>query len=152
MSPKRINPEDITVLGISIGNCPAYRFAAETGAKRLISVVPGSRLAESLWRSNATKKEVMEAKKRGFTFEDFQKELSPFDPIRYVPSLSGRVDVFLGRYDRMIPYALGKELADELERSAKARSGLDVMVHTSRFGDHSSTAYGFIRKFSKRRL
>lgn len=147
----KINPDELIVLGISLGNCPAYRFAAETGAKNLISVVPGSRLAECIWESNATIQEVTEAKRRGYGLEDFQDKLHMFDPIKYAQQLRGHTEVHLGRFDLMIPYKRGKELVDSLETS-RSSGDLSLRVNTYRFAGHSVTAHTFAREFKKRRL
>ena len=152
VSSHDINPEDLIVLGISLGNCPAYRFAAQTHAKKLISVVPGSRLSESIWESNVTREQVKEAKRLGFKLEDFKEQLISFNPIEYVSEISGHVEVYLGKYDRMIPYYLGRELALSLEEQSRSRTDLTVTTQTHNFGDHASTAYFFARQFLKRRF
>src|SRR3989344_3251394 len=131
---------------------PAYRFAAQTQAKRLISVVPGSRLSESIWESNVTREQVKEAKRLGFKLEDFKEQLISFNPIEYVSEISGHVEVYLGKYDRMIPYYLGRELALSLEEQSRSRTDLTVTTQTHNFGDHASTAYFFARQFLKRRF
>ncbi len=94
---RQINPEKMIVLGESIGCCQASRFAAEFGTKRLILALPGSKLAECIFESYTTRSEAREAQRRGFYLSDYQRELAIYDPVTYVPHISGRLLFLLRR-------------------------------------------------------
>ena len=104
---------EVNVLGISLGNASAYKFANDFPVRRFVSVVPGSYLPECIWESIATRKI---AKNSGKTLEDYRDVLDDFSPIRNLDKLKAKsLEVYLGKRDKMIPYKRGKELVDEMK-------------------------------------
>ena len=131
----------INVLGISLGNAPAYVFASLFPVDRFISVVPGSLLPECIWESIATKKI---AENSGRTLENYQEALDYFSPIRNLSSLKvNSLEVYLGKSDKMIPYKRGKELIDEMERIK-----LNTRTAIFPFSGHCEAILYFSRNFA----
>ena len=105
--------KSVNVLGISLGNAPAYKFADYFPVKRFVSVVPGSLLPECIWESISTRKI---AENSGITLEDYREALDDFSPARNLENLKANsIEVYLGKFDRLIPYQRGKELVDKIE-------------------------------------
>ena len=142
-----LNPENTLVLGESIGCCHASRFAAELGTKRLILALPGSKLAECIFESCATRGEAREAQRQGFGLEDYQRALLVYDPLLYVPQISGRVIIPLATHDIMIPTRRGQELVDAFQAESENRGDLKVTPQIYRYHDHCSGAFRFTRNF-----
>lgn len=80
----------INLLGISLGNAPAYKLANVFHVDRFVSVVPGSFLPECIWESIATRRM---AENSGYNLNYYKEALDDFSPIRNLDSLSGK---FLG--------------------------------------------------------
>ena len=132
---KRIN-----VLGISLGNAPAYKFADFFHVERFVSVVSGSLLPECIWESIATKKI---AENLGRTLDDYREALDDFSPIKNLGNLKANsLEIYLGRYDKTIPYKRGRELIDEMRIK-----GLNPEVTTYSFSGHCETVLSFARNF-----
>jgi len=131
----------INVLGISLGNAPAYVFANNFSVDRFISVVPGSLLPECIWESIATRKI---AESSGKTLEDYREALDDFSPIRNLSSLKvNSLEVYLGKSDKMIPYKRCKEIVDEMERMK-----LNPKTIIFPFSGHCETILYFSRNFA----
>lgn len=131
----------VNVLGISLGNVLAFRFAEHFKVNGLVSVVPGSRLAECIWESAATG-EI--AQKSGKSLDDYKKSLSDYNPIESVPRINPQYsEVHLGTCDLMIPYARGEELAKAMQQRFR------VNLSLSRFSGHVETIFYFSRQFSR---
>ena len=143
------NANNLIVLGESIGCCHASRFAAEVGAKRLILALPGSKLAECIFESYTTRGEVREAQKKGFSLSDYQRELGIYDPLVYVPHISGRVVIPLATHDIMIQSRRGKELLDAFNLESERRSNLRITPHLYQYCDHTSGAIRFAQNFER---
>jgi esterase/lipase len=139
---KKIYPgKEVNVLGISMGNVLAFRFAQHFKVNKFISVVPGSRLAECIWESIATRKIVQNS---GRSFEEYKKNLADYNPIENVKKITPTFsEIYLGKGDLMIPYKRGKELAELMEKKLKTK------IKTRRFSGHVETVINFSKEFSK---
>jgi|SRR3989344_5314480 len=132
---------DINVLGVSLGNAPAYKFANYFPVKRFVSVVPGSLLPECIWESIATRKI---AEKSGRTLENYREALNNFSPARNLDNLKvNSLEIYLGKSDKMIPYERGKELVDEMEKK-----GLNLKTTIFPASGHCETILYFARIFA----
>lgn len=147
VASQKVSADNLIVLGESIGCCQASRFAAEMDTKRLILALPGSKLAECIFESHTTRTEAREARRQGFGLEDYQKELAIYDPITYVPRISGKVVIPLATHDIMIPFRRGKELLDAFQTASINRNDLQVTSHLYRYCDHTSGALRFAWNF-----
>ena len=131
---------DINVLGVSLGNAPAYKFANYFPVKRFVSVVPGSLLPECIWESIATRKI---AEKSGRTLENYREALNNFSPARNLDNLKvNSLEIYLGKSDKMIPYERGKELVDEMEKK-----GLNPKTTIFSMSGHCETILRFAWDF-----
>lgn len=139
---KRQN-ENINVLGISLGNAPAYKFANNFPANRFVSVVPGSFLPECIFESIATKRI---AENSGYNSEDYREALDDFSPIRNLNGLRARsLEVYLGRFDRMVPYPRGNELVEGMRKR-----GLNPKLTIFPFSGHCEAIFYSLRVLDKR--
>jgi hypothetical protein len=137
---KRNPSKKINVLGVSLGNVLAFRFAEYFKINKLISVVPGSRLAECAWESIATKEIVRNS---GLNLKDYKKILKNYNPIESVPKISTKyAEIFLGTSDLMIPYQRGKELAEAMQKNFK-----NINVYSRKFSGHVETIFYFVKQF-----
>ena len=133
--------KEVNVLGISMGNVLAFRFAEHFQVNKLVSVVPGSRLAECIWESIATNPI---AESSGKDLQDYKRSLAGYNPIEWCSSINPRSsEIHLGTCDLMIPTERGKELAEVMQR----RFETDVKYH--RFSGHLDTILSFSKHFHK---
>jgi len=139
------NPDKLSIIGISLGNAPAFKIANSFPLETLISVVPGSKLPECIWESIATNRIVRGS---GKTLEDYQDALKDFSTIENLQGVSANnIEVYLGAYDLMIPYSRGQELVRAMESR-----GLDPKVRTYRLSGHVEAIHYFSKDFSRRNL
>lgn len=132
---------NINVLGISLGNANAYKFANNFPVNRFVSVVPGSFLPECIWESIATRKI---ARGSGKTLNDYRDALDNFSPIRNLDNLKAKsLEIYLGRCDKMIPYKRGKELVEGMRKR-----GLNPKLIIFPFSGHCETVFHFARNFA----
>lgn len=133
--------KEVNILGISLGNVLAFRFAENFQVNKLISVVPGSRLAECIWESIATNGIVQNS---GRGLQNYKRILAGYNPIESVSSISPTyTEIHLGIWDLMIPYFRGKELAEEMKLKS------NVSVKYAKFSGHAETVVSFSRQFPK---
>lgn len=131
----------VNVLGISLGNVLAFKFAEHFRVNKLFSVIPGSKLAECIWESIATK-EI--AQNSGRNLQDYKKSLSDYNPIESVSKINPDIsEIYLGMCDLMIPYKRGKELAKEMQKRFKTK------LYQYRYSGHAETLFSFLKKFNK---
>ena len=131
----------VNVMGISLGNVLAYRFAENFRVDKLFSVVPGSRLAECIWESIATNSI---AKNSGRSLQDYQEALAGYNPIESASKIKpSYTEIHLGLCDLMIPYFRGNELAK------KMKSKFNTKVECGKYSGHVETIISFSIKFPK---
>ncbi len=109
----------VGIICVSIANVIGYRLANKIKTNKLISVVPGANLAECIWESYATRRQVLDSIKLGYTFKDFEKILEKYAPEKNLSNLPKNLQVYLGRWDRYIPFDQGMELISELKKRRK---------------------------------
>jgi len=133
---KRVN-----VLGISLGNVLAFRFTEHFQVNKLISVVPGSRLAECIWEGIATNKI---AQNSGRILRDYQTSLTDYNPIESVPRVNPAIsEIYLGMRDLIIPFNRGDELAKTMLGRHKTN------VQYNKYSGHVETIISFSKEFPK---
>lgn len=145
----RESGQPIIVFGASIGCCPASRLSAELCVPQTLYGVPGSKLAECIFESKATQREVLAAQGNRRYLRHFQEALEVYNPLHYVGKHTGNVEVHLGTHDKMIPTFRGRELTSAFEEESRKRQDLEVRVEEYTWCDHSSTMMGFAGQFSK---
>ena len=133
--------EEINILGVSLGNAPAYKFANAFPINQFVSVAPGSLLPECIWESIATRRI---AENSGRILDDYQKALDEFSPIRNLDNLKANsLEIYLGQYDKMIPYKRGKELVNEMKKRE-----LNPKTVIFSMSGHCETIFHFARDFA----
>ena len=132
---------EINVLGVSLGNAPAYKFANTFPVNRFVSVAPGSFLPECVWESIATRRI---AENSGRSLDDYREALDIFSPVRNLDNLKvNSLEVYLGKSDKMIPYSRGKELVDKMEET-----GLSPRTTIFSSSGHCETILRFATDFA----
>ncbi len=133
--------EEVNVLGISTSVAVAFRFAERFKVNKFISVTPGSRLAECIWESIGATYISQNPHKY---LKDYQRSLINYNPIESISKINPKIsEVYLGKYDVMIPYNRGKELADKMKRNGKTK------IFCNQYSGHVETLFYFLKKFSK---
>lgn len=128
-------------MSISLGNVLGFRFAEHFKVNKFISVVPGSRLAECIWESIATKKI---AQNSGKSLRDYKKVLANYNPIESVSRIKPLYsEMYLGRNDLMIPFKRGEELAKVMKKRFKTR------VICLKSSGHVETIFEFSKQFPR---
>jgi hypothetical protein len=135
--------EKINVLGISIGNCLSYKFATKIEVDVCVSAIPGSYLPESIFESISTKSI---ASCSAVGLKEYQDVLREFNPIDSLKEMTAKkIEVYLARWDKMIPYRRGKELADAI-----ILQKFNASIKTYWIASHSDGVFYFARDFSKK--
>jgi len=81
--------------------------------------------------------------------QDYRNKLALYDPLAYVPNISGRVVISFATHDIMIPSCRGRELLDAFTIESGRRSDLQVTPHIYHYCDHISGAVLFAWNFEK---
>jgi|WetSurMetagenome_2_1015567.scaffolds.fasta_scaffold392975_2 hypothetical protein len=132
--------QPLNILGISLGNVLAFKFATLFKTNKLISVVPGSKLPECIWESVTTGKI---AKNSGKGLKGYRKELSCFNPIDDLKKIKiNCCEIYLGTSDKMIPFKRGLQFAKEAKKILK---NTDIKVYKT--CGHIETVLKFSNKF-----
>jgi hypothetical protein len=122
----------LNVLGVSMGNVLAFKFANHFKINKFISVVPGSKLPECIFESIATRKI---AESSGKDLKAYRKYLKTYGPEENLDNLKAKkIKIYLGPYDVMIPYQRGLELVKKMRKK-----GLKPSVKTYANAGHVET-------------
>lgn len=105
-------PTDISLLGISLGGTIAFKLANHFQIGQLLCVAPGANLPECIRDGIATKSLFERSRELGYSLSDFRDQLDEYSPINNLDNLSevGRILLYLGFWDQMIPYQDGARL------------------------------------------
>jgi hypothetical protein len=130
------------VLGVSMGNTWAFKFANHFRVDKLVSVVPGSKLPECIFESIATRKI---AESSGKDLKAYKKYLKTYGPEENLDNLKAKkIKIYLGPYDVMIPYKRGLELVKKMRKK-----GLKPSVKTYANSGHVETIISSFGKIFK---
>ncbi len=137
---ERFNTEHFVIIGFSLGCVMASMVSGlNSKIRALILVVPGSSLAESLWRGLRTIKLKRVLRGEGLTLTELEKDWEELAPEQYVRNLKDKkVRVLLSRADKVIPYYLGKRFAEEIRKECS-----DVEIRENRWLGHYGTVLDF---------
>lgn len=110
LQERRLDPANITLLGLSIGNFAAVYLANMIGA-RLWAIAPGDRGETLIWTSSIAAGLRQKAEASGVGFADFGAALSKFNPINNLRNLRAGSTFVAGRFDTVVPYRLARQVA-----------------------------------------
>lgn len=133
-------PEQVLVVGLSIGNAAATRFANTIGA-RLCSIASADRGDLTLWESPASRFVKERAEAKGYRLADFTKALAGFHTVDNLANLAPGSRFIVGLRDEFIPKPRRDGLVSAVHRALPAAeityidSGhIGTMIETVRRG------------------
>jgi esterase/lipase len=137
---KKIKNKEVYFIGLSIGNMPAFYFANRIKSKKLMAVCPTDRLGDGIFSALAAKQRGIKSRaiRRGYTPVRYDKIIQEFNPIKNLKNLPKNVEVYLGRFDKYVPYGGGKRLVKYLKKYNKK-----VVVKEFNFFGHFLTMMMF---------
>jgi len=112
---KLLKLNNFNILAHSIGNYPAFFVANHFNVKKLVSVVPGSKLGACIYDSIVTQEVKKMAIKLGYN-NSFQYDLciTKTNPISNLDNLPSDIEIHIATHDFFIPTIYGEELISEL--------------------------------------
>tara|TARA_Y100000034_G_scaffold98457_1_gene120623 strand:- start:2427 stop:3143 length:717 start_codon:yes stop_codon:yes gene_type:complete len=112
--------EGVSVLGVSLGNALAFRFANTVECDRLVSIVPGADVPYGISIGSATKHIYKEALDRGeYDMDAFRDALDIYSPEQNINNLPEDIEIHGGSMDRVVPYEQCERLVDKIEASGR---------------------------------
>lgn len=100
----RLTPDQLLVVGLSIGNAAATMFANRIGA-RLCSVASADRGDLTLWESPASRHVKAHAEEKGYRVGDFTRALNGHHTIDHLDNLAPGSRFVIGLQDELLPEA-----------------------------------------------
>ncbi len=109
--------EEIAVAGISLGCVNALMASnGNPDVNKILLVVPGDSLSESLWRGVGTIRLKRKIKDRGFNLGELEKTWADLDPKNNINKISDKkVEIFLSKSDKVIPFTNGRRLVKDMQ-------------------------------------
>lgn len=98
----RLSPDEILVVGLSIGNAVATYFANSIGA-RLCSIASADRGDLTLWESPASRHIKQRAEDKGYKLEDFTEAIRGYHSIDNLSNLASGSRFIIGTRDEFVP-------------------------------------------------
>lgn len=114
-----LKPEQLLVVGLSIGNATATAFANRVGA-RLYSIASADRGDLTLWESPASRQVKEKAQAKGYVLDDFTAALAGLHTIDNLENLGAGSRFIVGLRDEFIPKARREGLVAAVERALPA--------------------------------
>jgi hypothetical protein len=136
-----IKNHNLGFYGLSIGNLPAIHLANKYDCKKLISICPTDKLGEGIFQAFAARKIRKRVIDNGLDAQSYDKVIEKFNPINNIENLPADITIHIARFDRLVPFSGGLELAKKLKASKK-----NVKIHISNFYGHMMTMFLVGRK------
>ncbi len=114
---ERYGFEQITILGTSLGCVEALMVASDNPLiQKIILIVPGNCLAESVWKGIRTKGLRKSFEKKGIKLDFLKNVWSPLAPENNLVNLEhSDISIHLSKADKVIPYELGARLVNAMQ-------------------------------------
>ncbi len=138
---KKHNFQEIVLLGMSLGCVNALMVSNKNqNVNKVLLVVPGDSLSDSLWRGLRTKKLKDQIAKRHVNLKELEKDWQELDPQNNIDDLAGKyIEVYLSKSDKIIPYRNGEHLVVDMKKI-----GLNPIVKKNDRLGHYFTVMKFI--------
>ncbi len=109
--------KEIIMLGMSLGCVNALMVSNQNqDVNRVILVVPGDSLSDSLWRGVGTRKLRNQIAKHHINLKELEKDWQDLDPKNNINGLAGKeIEVYLSKADKIIPYKNGSYLVKDIK-------------------------------------
>jgi pimeloyl-ACP methyl ester carboxylesterase len=111
----RLSPQQLLVVGLSIGNAPATHLASRLGA-RLCSIASADRGDLTLWESPASRHIRERAERKGYRLADFTRAFVGYHVIDNLASLAPGSRFVIGLRDEVLPKARREGLVEAVHR------------------------------------
>ena len=98
----RLSPDEVLVVGLSIGNAVATYFANSIGAQ-LCSIASADRGDLTLWESPASRHIKQRAESKGYRLEDFTEAIRGYHSIDNLSNLASGSRFIIGTRDEFVP-------------------------------------------------
>lgn len=112
MEQRNLDPANLTLAGLSIGNFAAIYLANLIGA-RLWAIAAGDRGEALIWSSSLAAGVRRQAEARGYSYWDFKAALHDFNPINNLRNIRAGSTFVAGRFDTIVPYRSSMNIAAE---------------------------------------
>ncbi len=112
MQERQLDPANLTLAGLSIGNFAAIYLANLIGA-RLWAIAAGDRGEVLVWTSSLAAGVRRQAEARGYSYSDFQAALRDFNPINNLRNIRAGSTFVAGRFDTIVPFHSAMKIAAE---------------------------------------
>jgi esterase/lipase len=130
---KRIN-----FIGHSLPNVLMFRLMKKFDFGKAVAISPGANLADCIWESIATKHVKDKAIEEGMNLRYFKKILRDYNPEDNVRKMRGKIELYAGKFDPMIPFEQAKRVEVALKKK-----GNKVKLHRFNFSGHTTTILSF---------
>lgn len=132
----RLEPSELLVVGLSIGNAVATRLANVLGA-RLLSIASADRGDLTLWESPASRHVKKTAEAKGYRLSDFTRALAGFHTVENLDNLAAGSRFVISLRDELIPHPRREGLISAVNRVLPAAE--ITYVDAGHFGTMSET-------------
>lgn len=132
----RLTPDQLLVVGLSIGNAAATMFANRIGA-RLCSVASADRGDLTLWESPASRHVKAHAEEKGYRVDDFTRALDGHHTIDHLDNLAPGSRFVIGLQDELLPEARREGLVAAVKKRVP---GAEIIrINSTHFGTMRET-------------
>ncbi|MEI6553919.1 MAG: hypothetical protein WCO09_05120 [bacterium] len=130
----------VVIIGVSIGCVQTMMIADKcSNISRIILVVPGNCLAESVWKGVRTQNIRRVLESRGVSMDGLKSAWAELAPENNLTNLVGKdITVYLSMADMVIPYEQGQKLIEGMKRQ-----GLCPIIVKNKHLGHYVTALRF---------
>ncbi len=108
---------ELSFVGISIGNMPTFYFANKLKCKKLISLCPTDKLGDGIFKALAAdkmqiKNKTIEMGYNAIRYDLIIKGLNPIDNIKNLPK---NIEIYLAGFDKYLPVYGGQRLVEKIK-------------------------------------
>lgn len=114
-----IDKENIAFAGISVGSMPAIFIANKYRSKKIRIICSTAKLGEGIFGAFAARGIKNKCIKNGFNEKSYDSVLNEINPIKNIVNLPEDIKIIISKFDKYIPYAGGKKLAEEIRKNKK---------------------------------
>jgi hypothetical protein len=108
---------EVVVVGMSLGCVNALMVSNKNNyVNKVILVVPGDSLSDSLWRGIGTRKLKNQIKRHNINLKELEKDWQDLDPKNNIDGLANKyIEIYISKSDKIIPYTNGHHLVVDIE-------------------------------------
>ena len=131
MQERKLDPANLTLAGLSIGNFAAIYLANLIGS-RLWAIAAGDRGEVLIWTSSLAAAVRRQAEARGYSYWDFKAALRDFNPINNLRNIKAGSTFVAGYFDTIVPFRSSMNIVAEARNcNPSTRSVVLPFGHTA---------------------